>query len=359
MVVPQLVNKGAGARRRTLAMSLAIPVVASVLLLTACASGKAVSTGDSKAPAAAAGSSSSGKTVSVIMIGGASSDPFFSSIKRGADDAAKAYGSNIKLTYIGPQNYNNLGPDVAKLEETALSQNPSIVVSPDWVEGSQDAAFKQITAKGIPVVIYNSGGSAAAKAVGGLTYIGTDEYLSGKTGGETFTKAGAKNILCVNTVPGAANTEARCKGITDGSAEAGAKSTELSLPASTFGNPSAVTQAIKASLLKDSSIDGVMTIGAADADSAAAAIQAANDTGKVKLGTFGLSTSTLTRIKGGSQLFALDLQPYLQGFLSVSAAYQYVAYGLLAPANPNLTGPLVIDSANVSVAIAGAKLGVR
>jgi len=355
MVVPQLVPKGASRRRRVL--SVAVPMVAAVLVLAGCSSGKAATGGDTSA-ASSGSKSSTGKTLSIVMIGGASSDPFFSSIKRGADDAAAAYGTKVKLTYLGPQNYNNLGPDIAKLEETALSQNPSIVVSPDWVEASQDSAFKQIVAKNIPVVLYNSGGTSAATAVGALTYIGTDEYGSGKTGGETFTKDGSKNVLCVNTVPGATNTEARCKGLKDGITAGGGKSTELSLPSSTFGNPSAVTQAIKAALLKDPSIDGLMTIGTADADSASAAIKSANAT-KVKLGTFGLATSTLTRIQSGDQAFALDLQPYLQGFLSVSAAYQYVAFGLLAPANPNLTGPLVIDKSNVSVAIKGAAAGVR
>jgi simple sugar transport system substrate-binding protein len=354
MVVPQLVRHIPAKRGPLFKVSAAVSAVVAVVALGGCSSGKV-----DTATAGSSTDNAGGKNVSIVMIGGTSSDAFFSAIKRGAEDAAKAYGSKVQFTFLGPQNYNNLGPDVAKLEETALSQNPSIVVSPNWVEESQNDGFKRIVAKGIPVILYNSGGSSAAANVGALTYIGTDEYLSGKTGGETFTKNGGKNLVCVNTVPGAANTEARCKGMKDAADAAGAKSSVLSLPSATFGNPSAVTQAIKAQLLQDSSIDGILTIGAADADSAAAAIESANATDKVKLGTFGLSTSTLDRIKAGKQDFALDLQPYLQGFLTVSSAYQYVAYGLLAPSNPNLTGPLVIDSTNVDVAIEGAKVGVR
>ena len=44
---------------------------------------------------------------------------------------------------------------------------------------------------------------------------------------------------------------------------------QLPLPASSFGNPTAVAEAIKATLLKDPKIDGVITVSAADADSAA------------------------------------------------------------------------------------------
>jgi len=163
----------------------------------------------------------------------------------------------------------------------------------------------------------------------------------------------------VNTLPGAANSEARCKGISDGATGKGAKSSQLPLPSSTFGNPSAVTQAIKAALLKDSSIDAVVTIGVGDADSAAAAIDQANVGGKVKLGTFDVSQSQLDRIQAGKQLFAIDQQPYLQGYYAVSMAYQYLAFGLFPPQNPLLTGPLLITKANVAQAIAGTKAGVR
>ena len=51
--------------------------------------------------------------------------------------------------------------------------------------------------------------------------------VAGKAGGQFFAGKGAKNVLCVNTLPGAANTEARCKGIADGIAKHGGASDEL------------------------------------------------------------------------------------------------------------------------------------
>jgi len=346
-------------RRTATRLLLVAPAIAAAVLLAGCTSGKATTSSDGGSAAPAAKSAMSSGTVSVVVIGGSSSDPFWSAVKRGGQDAGQAYGSKIKLTFLGPQNYNNLGPDAAKLEQTALSQNPTVVVGADWVPSSQNANYQAITAKGIPVIIYNSGGSAEAKTVGAIGYIGSDDYLAGVAGGEKFASSGAKHVLCVNTQPGATNEEARCKGIKDGAVKGGATSTELSLASANFGNPSAVTQAVKAALLKDSSIDAVVTIGVTDADSSAAAITAAGKSGSVKLGTFDVSNSQLSRIKAGTQLFAIDQQPYLQGFLAVSTAYQYAAYGLLSPANPNLTGPLLITKDNVAKAIAGTKLGVR
>ncbi|MFJ9704594.1 sugar ABC transporter substrate-binding protein [Streptomyces sp. NPDC101234] len=331
--------------------------------LTGCASGKA--TGDDTGTATASsggGTTSTAKTgkVSLVVIGGKSDDPFWSTVKRGVDDAAKlvkAGGGTV--TYLGPANYDNLGPDVAKLTQTAVSQSPSAILVPDWVPENQDSAIKEAIAKGITVFTYNSGGITAADKVGALKYIGSDDYQAGKAGGVAFAEAGAKNVLCVNTVPGAANSEARCKGIKDGAAGKGSSSKQLPLPSSNFGNPSAVTQAIKAALLKDSSIDAVVTIGVGDADSAAAAIKQAGVGSKVKLGTFDLSQSQLDRIKAGNELFAIDQQPYLQGFYVVSMANQYLSYGVLPPQNPILTGPLLVTKDNVDKAIAGTKAGVR
>ena len=65
----------------------------------------------------------------------------------------------------------------------------------------------------------------AAKQLGALNYVGNDEYSAGLGGGEYFGANGAKNVLCVNTLPGAANIEARCKGIADGITKSGGKST--------------------------------------------------------------------------------------------------------------------------------------
>ncbi|MFE2063339.1 MULTISPECIES: sugar ABC transporter substrate-binding protein [Streptomyces] len=330
--------------------------------LTGCASGKATGDDTGTATASSGGTTSTAKTgkVSIVVIGGKSDDPFWSTVKRGVENAAKlvkAGGGTV--TYLGPANYDNLGPDAAKLTQTAISQNPSAIVVPDWVPANQDSAIKEAVAKGIAVFVYNSGGVEAANKVGAVKYIGSDDYQAGKAGGVKFAEEGAKNILCVNTVPGAANSEARCKGIKDGAVSKGSSSKQLPLPSSNFGNPSAVTQAVKSALLKDSSIDAVVTIGVADADSTAAAIKQANVGSKVQLGTFDLSQSQLDRIKAGTELFAIDQQPFLQGFYAVSMASQFLSYGVLPPQNPILTGPLLVTKDNVDKAIAGAKAGVR
>ncbi len=298
--------------------------------------------------------------VTIAVIGGKTDDAFFAKVKKGIDDGAlvvAAHGG--KVNYLQLQTYDNIGGDAANLIRTAISQKASVIAAPNWVPDAQDEAYKAALAAGIPVLLYNAGGADKARELGAINYVGNEEYPAGLAGGAYFGAHGAKNVICVNTVPGAQNLEDRCRGISDGIAKQGGKSTQLPLPASSFGNPTAVAEAIKATLLKDASIDGVVTISAGDADAAAVGIEQAGATAKVKLGTFDMNETNLERIKAGTQLYAIDQQPWLQGFLAVTLSDAYVNYGLKLATAPILTGPGIVDASNIDATLAGAKAGYR
>lgn len=296
----------------------------------------------------------------IAIIGGKADDAFFAKIKKGIDDATrvvKAHGGSVN--YLQLKTYDNIGGDAANLVRTAISQGVDIIAVPNWVPASEDEAIKAAMAAGIPVMLYNAGGGKKAKELGAINYIGNEEYPAGLAGGRYFAKHGAKHVICVNTVPGAGNLEARCDGIRDGMAESGLKSEQLPLPSSAFGNPTAVAEAIKATLLKDDTIDGVFTISSGDADSAHSGIKQAGKSASVKLGSFDMNFAGLTRIKKGEQLFAIDQQPWLQGFLAVTMSDAYVNYALQLASFPVLTGPGIVDASNVDATMAGGKLGYR
>jgi simple sugar transport system substrate-binding protein len=111
--------------------------------------------------------------------------------------------------------------------------------------------------------------------------------------------------------------------------------------------------------MKDATINGVVTISAADANSAAIGIDQAGGTGKIQLASFDMDSAGLDRIKAGTQLFAVDQQPWLQGFLAVSMSDAYVSFGTAIATAPVLTGPGIVDAANVDATIAGAAAGFR
>jgi simple sugar transport system substrate-binding protein len=296
----------------------------------------------------------------ITIVGGREDDPFFAIVRRGIDDAAKIVkGRGGKVTYLGLQTYENIGPDAAQLIRTAISQGANGIAAPNWVPAAEDPAYQAAKAAGIPILVYNAGGMEKTKELGGVNYVGTEDYMAGLTAGKYLGVNKVKNVLCVNTVPGAENLEARCRGIIEGVTAAGFKAKQLPLPASSFGDKTAVSEAIKSTLLQDSAVDGVVTMGNQDADSAAIAIGQAGVQDRVRLGTFNTDQASLDRIKQGKQMFAVDQQGYLQGFLAVFLLDSYVDYGMTSPSEPILTGPVIVDASNVDVTLKGVAAGLR
>jgi simple sugar transport system substrate-binding protein len=296
----------------------------------------------------------------IFVIGGKPDDPFWSIVKRGAEDAGmvvKAQGGSV--TWLGPQNYDNLGVDAAELIRQAIDQGADAIVGPDWVPDAMDPAFKAVVDAGIPLIIYNAGGLDAADRLGATNYIGSDDYKAGVAAGEYFAREGLKNAVCVNTLPGAANIEAHCKGMTDGITANGGAGSTLPLPATSFGSATAVAQAVKAHLLQNPDINAVYTIGNIDANSAINGITQSGKASTVKVGGVNMDETILNNIKTGKQMFTIDQQGYHQGFMAVSILNGYVNYGLTIPTREILTGPGIIDASNVDATLAGVTAGTR
>jgi len=341
-------------RRTTALAAAAVGVLA--LTLTGCTSGSPTNATSDGASSGNGGSGGDGVTIAIM--GGAPDDPFWSTVKRGAEAAAGAVeAAGGQVEFVSMPNYDNFDSDAAKLVASMAAMNPDAVIVPNWSPNAQNENIKAISSTGVPVIIYNAGQTSVEDVEASL-YIGSDDYKAGVAGGQALAEQGAKKILCVNTLPGTTNTEARCKGVIDGASQGGSSAESLNLPSSQFGDPSAVTQAIKGGLIQDPSVDALITIGTTDADSAAAGISQAGTADRVKLSSFDVSAASLDRIKAGTQVFAIDQQPFAQGYYAVSTAFQLAAYGIALPENL-LTGPALIDSDNIDLALKGTELGVR
>jgi len=296
----------------------------------------------------------------IFVIGGKPDDPFWSRVKMGAEDAGKvAESQGGSVTWLGPQNYDNLGPDAAELIRQAIDQGADAIVGPDWVPEAMDPAFQAVVAAGIPLVIYNAGGIEAADRLGAMNYVGAVDYKSGYAGGEYLAAAGHKNGACVNTLPGAANIEAFCNGFNDGLSAGGGKGSVLQLPATAFGDSTAVAQAVRAHVLQNPGIDAMFAIGDQDTNATISGIQQAGKTGSVFVCGMNFNDSILANIQQGTQACAIDQQGYQQGFFAVSILNNHVMYGTTIPTREILTGPGVIDAKNVELVIAGVKAGAR
>ncbi len=310
--------------------------------------------------AALAFSAQAALAADIFVVGGKPDDPFWSIVKRGAEDAGivvEAQGGSV--TWLGPQNYDNLGVDAAELIRQAIDQGADAIVGPDWVPEAMDPAFEAVVEAGIPLVIYNAGGIAAADRLGAMNYVGSDDYKGGVAAGEYLARAGNLKGVCVNTLPGAANIEAFCNGFIEGITNGGGEGSVLPLPATSFGSATAVAQAVKAHLLQNPDINAVFTIGNVDANSAMNGIMQSGKLGQVQLCGMNFDETILSNIKDGGQLCAIDQQGYHQGYLAVSILNGFVNYGLTVPTREILTGPGIIDSSNVEATMAGVTEGTR
>jgi simple sugar transport system substrate-binding protein len=81
----------------------------------------------------------------------------------------------------------------------------------------------------------------------------------------------------------------------------------------------------------------------------------------VKIGTFDLGPDVLKAVQAGRIGFAVDQQPYLQGYLAVDALWLYRTNGNTSGGgvSPVLTGPAFVTKANVASVARYAARGTR
>ena len=288
-----------------------------------------------------------------VITHGQASDPFWSVVKKGVDQAAHDMG--VTAIYESPASTTFDVVAMAHLIDTAVAAHPAgLVVSiPDPT--GLGPSIRAAVAAGIPVISINSG-SDVAKSLGVLVHIGQTEEQAGMGGGQKMGAAGVKHALCVNQEVGNAALALRCKGFKEGLAQTGGTVTELGV---NLNSPTQTQQTIAAALQHDPSIDGVLTLGPTGATPALKALQSLNKTGKIKLATFDLSSDVLQAIKSGQMLFAIDQQQYLQGYLPIVLLTLYKT-NLNTIANDILqTGPGFVTSDNVNQVIKLTAQGTR
>lgn len=274
----------------------------------------------------------------IVVVAGAFSDPFFNAMKQGVDAAAKDYGVNVKW-----DSSDITGAALAQTIQTAEATNPDGMVIGDWYPTSEDGEIQSFASHGKPVVDMNAAGPDW-QSKGFLAFVGMDNYQSGVMAADQFAAAGATKGLCVNHIPGSPLTDSRCAGFKAEMAAKGGTTATLNIPYTDSTNPAAITQDIKGYLTTHTGTNAVFTLGTPEAADAVGAIQSMGSSAKV--GTSDLSNQVQSYIKSGKILFAVNQEPYLQGYYSVADLADYLKYHLALTGQVS-TGPLAVTSSNV------------
>ncbi|MCQ4194043.1 substrate-binding domain-containing protein, partial [Streptomyces parvulus] len=294
----------------------------------------------------AAGGSGGGRMKVVMVTHGGEGDAFWDRVRKGAEAAAAKDG--IDLTYAGDAD----GADQADLVRDAVRDKVDGIAVTLAKPQAMKAPVAEARAAGIPVVGLNSG-MDAWRSAGLLEYFGQDESVAGRAVGDKLDDLRAKHALCVIHERGNVAVEARCAGVK----KTFGGETEMLYVEGT--DMKAVGAAVTARLRQDPSIDEVVTNGAAFALTAVKSVAEAGS--RAHVATFDLDNDLVAAVKRGDVQFAVDQQPYLQGYLAVDALWLYRTNGNVSGGGtePVLTGPAFVTRTNADTVARFAAGGTR
>ncbi|MEU7177938.1 MULTISPECIES: sugar ABC transporter substrate-binding protein [Streptomyces] len=272
-------------------------------------------------------------------------DSFWDIVQNGAKQAAAK--DNIKFVYANDEEAARQSQLVQSYIDAKVDGLIVTLAKPD--------AMKDVVAKaekaGIPVITVNSG-SAESKAFGALSHIGQDETVAGEAVGEELNRRGRKKALCVLHEQGNVGHEQRCDG-----AKKSFKGELQKLYVEGTNMPD-VQSSIESKLQADGAIDSVVTLGAPFAPTAVKAKEQAGS--KAEIDTFDLNAQVAAGLQDGSLGFAVDQQPYLQGYQAVDLLWLYKYNSdVLGGGKPVLTGPQVITKKDAAALQEYTKRGTR
>jgi simple sugar transport system substrate-binding protein len=267
------------------------------------------------------------------------SDSWWNTIK----NAIKVAGEQmqVKVEYRNPPT-GDLA-DMARIVEQAVASKPDglilTIADFDVLSGPVNKAVK----KGIPVITINSGTHEQSEKLGALLHVGQPEYAAGNGAGKRAKANGVTKALCVNHyITNPASVE-RCQGYADA---IGADLSKTMIDAGQ--DPGEIKNRVIAFLRANKDVNGIITLGPTSAHPTIQAVEEMGLKGKIYFGSFDLSGEIATAIKDGTIAFAIDQQPYLQGYLPVVILTNLVRYGVV-PGNHINSGPGFVTKDTIAV----------
>lgn len=267
------------------------------------------------------------------------SDSWWNTIKNAIALAGEQMG--VTVEYRNPPT-GDLA-DMARIVEQAAASSPDGIISTIADFDVLSGPLSDAVARGIPVITINSGTQEQSKEIGALLHVGQPEYDAGFGAGERAKANGVTSFLCVNHyITNPASVE-RCQGFADGlGVELGNQMIDAGQ------DPAEIQSKVAAYLQANPDTNGVLTLGPTSAHPTIAALNDNGMAGTMYFGTFDLSTEIAEAIKADTIAFAIDQQPYLQGYLPVVILTNLARYGVV-PGNSINSGPGFVTKDNIAL----------
>jgi len=237
------------------------------------------------------------------------SDSWWNTIRNSIKQAGEDYG--VQVDYRNPPS-GDLADMARLIEQAAAAGYDGVIVTIADYNVLQGAIGK-VTAKKIPLITINSGTVEESEKLGAIMHVGQPEYAAGKGAGERAKAAGVKSFLCVNHYATNPASFDRCRGFGEAIGADYKKSTLDS-----GDDPTTIESKVAAYLRQNPGTGGVLTLGPTSASPTIKALEKSGQAGKLWMATFDLSDDISKGIKSGTVQFAIDQQPYLQGYIPVA-----------------------------------------
>jgi ribose transport system substrate-binding protein len=273
----------------------AMIIPAALSLLASCGSG---------------GKTDVGFTISTL------NNPFFVSMKEGAEAKATALGLNLSVTDAA----NDPAKQVKDIEDLVSKGVKVLVVNP--VDSAAIApAIKDVIAKGVKVI-------AVDRGVDGVTvdtYIGTDNMLAANKAGKYFVQAAPPNVVIavLEGIPSTSSNIDRMEGYKRALDEAGL----VIAAAQTANYDRAQALTVTENILQSNS--NITAIIAMNDEMALGAIEAVRSKGQVPgqdivVAGFDAGADAKDAVQAGEMIYTVEQKPVLMGETAVETAKKYI-----------------------------------
>lgn len=263
--------------------------------------------------------------------------PFFETVKKGMHDAGENLGVSCEFT--GPS-----GMDTASQTEMtrqAIKDGYDGIVLNIFEAAKLAGVIAEAKDAGIPVVAFNVDDRSVP--TDRLCSVCQNLFRAGQVLGKNASEfiSDGSRIFIVMHDRGVSALEERLEGIIDG-----LKGKEITWEILIGGDNENTVRVVTEALKANPDIKVLLGTGQSDTEGIGFAIERNFKGQGYKVAGFDLSAETLRMVKEGVIHFAIDQQPYVQGYYPVVQLFQYLHYGI-DPSDVD-AGNNVIDQAKAS-----------
>ncbi|HEY0794125.1 MAG TPA: ABC transporter substrate-binding protein [Chthoniobacterales bacterium] len=287
------------------------------------------------------------KKYTVALIPGLTTDPFYITMRRGAQAAADALG--VELVFQGAPDFNPVTQ--VPVLNAVIGRKPNAILIAPTDKNQLVQPLKKAADAGIPVITvdtfigdgkYQTG---AGEADFPFSYIASDNVLGGQIAARALAKAiGDKGKVYVSNVkPGISTTDQREQGFR----EEMKKHPNITVLDTQFNDDDANKAAsqVQSVFARNADLAGVFGANLFSATGSSNGIKQANATGKVRVVAFDAPTAIVNEIKSGNVDIAIAQHPAEIGYFGVVSAVAHLSGQSIPPLIG--TGFTVIDKTNV------------